>query len=781
MKLFHSIRQRIILFIIGTFLVTVLSIFSMANLQLRKLIDESQTTIYQEKIQVLTNRLNETYGRLKKTGLMEAYEADFKSTAVSSLRETYYLPGKRTSLPIILDEKYRVILHPELPAGDPAYKELFHEAPVFGDSFHEGGSSFSIKNRGEEYWVIYKSYAPWKWYIVYEIPLREKYGELENFRKIQLTFVSVVTLIVLAFLSLLLMNVTAPIIKLAEIARRIADGELEHTIDIRSTNEIGVLAQSFIVMQSSIKKKITDFQNEITEREKAELALRNTRQDIIGIIDSMPSLIIAVDGEGKVSQWNSRAEEITGISREEAVNGDVLELYPELRPMESEINRALRTGEIFKADLMKRVRNKQTIYEDITVYPLVVTSSEGLDGRVKGAVIRVDDVTEKAKLEQQLSHTMKMEAIGQLAGGVAHDFNNMLTGIYNAAELLQLNCEGLDRENSGFLDLILEASDKARDLTAKLLAFGRKSEVQMTAQDLSSILKESVALLKRTIDKKIRMSVKEKAVHTRMTGDFSSLQNAILNLAVNASHAMPEGGDLTFQTRNIHFDEDYCEISPFPLEPGEYIELEVKDTGMGIPLDLLEKIFDPFFTTKETGKGTGLGLTSVYTAVQNHKGEIHVYSEVGQGTVFHLYFPCSLNGDEVKGKDEKIISGTGHILLIDDEKIIRLIAKPLLEKLGYQVTTMDNGRDGIAFFKDEHNRIDLVITDMIMPDMNGRDVFMKMREIDPNARIIISSGFTKSETLSELEASGLNGFLQKPFDRNEISVLINRVLTARQQ
>ncbi|MBI9098107.1 MAG: DUF3365 domain-containing protein [Spirochaetaceae bacterium] len=393
------------------------------------------------------------------------------------------------------------------------------------------------------------------------------------------------------------------------------------------------------------------------------------------------------------------------------------------------------------------------------------------------------DITERKKTEkairvseERLRQSQKMDAIGQLAGGIAHDFNNMLSGIMNAAQLLKGPKRNLDEKGLKFVEMILDASMRAADLNTKLLAFGRKVKITSTPIDIHTIVDDTIILLNRTIDKRINISVSKNAEDSIVMGDNSALQNSLLNLGINASHAMPDGGDLRIETRNIILNENYCHSSSFEISAGKYIEIEVRDTGCGISPENLKKIFEPFFTTREPGKGTGLGLTSVYGTIINHHGAINVYSDMGRGTVFHLYIPCSDEAVKNVRSEESVLSGVGQILLVDDEELIRVTGKYSLEEMGYTVLLAENGLEAVEIFKSKNSEIDLVIIDMIMPHMNGSEAFYKMRKIDKNCKVIISSGFTKDENLDELKKSGLAGFIEKPFRDYELSKLITEVL-----
>ena len=509
--------------------------------------------------------------------------------------------------------------------------------------------------------------------------------------------------------------------------------------------------------------------SDITKRKKAETELKNARNYISNIVDSMPSVLVGVDTDGKVTQWNKKAEQNTGISAAAAHGKIFSDVFPAISSSMEKITESMQTRKI-KKELHKRHQAENKIlYENLTIYPLITNG-------VEGAVIRIDDVTREHMLQEQLSQSRKMDAIGQIAGGVAHDFNNILSGIMGAAQLLKLPNSNLDQKNFKYVDMILQASTRAADLTSKLLTFGRNGKVSYTVLSMHNVVDDTVAILKRTIDKKVNISIKKNAENYAVIGDSSELQNALLNLGINASHAMSNGGEIKIQTRNIMLDNTYCYASPFEIEPGEYIEIEVQDTGCGIPIKNLKKIFEPFYTTKEHGKGTGLGLSTVYGTVQNHQGMVTVYSEMGKGTAFHVYIPCSKKSIQTRQINTEIVAGAGQILLVDDEEMLRSTGKYMLEKMGYQVVLAENGLEAVDIFQNQHAEIDLVIMDMVMPEMNGREAFFKIRKIDENCKVIIASGFTKNEDLDEMRKSGLAGFLNKPFTNSELSQLVSKVL-----
>ena len=388
---------------------------------------------------------------------------------------------------------------------------------------------------------------------------------------------------------------------------------------------------------------------------------------------------------------------------------------------------------------------------------------------------RKRDEKEKQDLQEQLNHKSKMDAIGEPAGGMAHDFNNVLNGIMSAAELLQLPKQGLNEKSLKYVDLIIQSSRRASDLISKLLTFGHKGHIARSTFNIHKVLNETVDILKETIDRKITISLTEEAYNQYLIGDISAMESAFLNLGINASHAMPDGGEIRINTKNMFLDQMFCDSSSFEITPGDFIQIVIKDSGCGITEENLQKIFDPFFTTKGQGKGTGLGLSAVYGTIQNHHGAIEVHSSVGIGTTFYILLPCSgESAHQIEEKDQPV-KGAGTILLVDDEEFNRILNGEILETLGYQIILAEDGQEAVEIFKEKHTEIDIVLMDMIMPEMNGSEAFYKMKEIDKNCHVIIASGYTKDERIEELLGNGVKGFIRKPYKISEISQVLDKV------
>jgi PAS domain S-box-containing protein len=489
--------------------------------------------------------------------------------------------------------------------------------------------------------------------------------------------------------------------------------------------------------------------------------------------------VITTDPQGRVEMLNRVAQKLTGWKNEEASGHHFDQVF---------VIKHAETGEViphFFATLQAQSAQGPT---HLPPGSLLVSRS-GREHRIEDSAARIHaeygeemgivvvfrDVTEELMIREQLLQTQKMEAIGQLAGGVAHDFNNMLAVILSSAEILALD-SSLSERAAELVSHIHASAIRSADMTSKLLTFARKGKPLSTPVDLYHIVKETADLLKGTLDKRIEIKVTTQATHHTVIGDNSQLQNALLNMGINAAHAMPDGGELSYEIFERELDAIYCQASPFDLIPGPYLEIQVRDTGKGMPRSVQQRIFEPFFSTKGE-KGTGLGLAAVYGTLVEHRGAITVYSEEGEGTLFHLYLPLS-DAQKVKAlSPQEVGRGHGRILLVDDEELIRITGQMLLEEMGYEVLLAEDGQQALTRYQSEKAPIDLVILDMIMPGMSGRETFDALRAYDPDCRIVLASGFSREQDVREMKKRGLAGKLMKPFSRHELWSVLQQVLT----
>lgn len=408
-------------------------------------------------------------------------------------------------------------------------------------------------------------------------------------------------------------------------------------------------------------------------------------------------------------------------------------------------------------------------------------------GRIIGTFGISRDITDlkKAELEkisavQQLSQAQKMDAFGQLAGGIAHDFNNMLGGILGFAELIQRRFSDIDPTLRQYASMIVDTAKRGGDLTAELLAFARKGNYAVIAFNVHDCITDVVKLFEHTIDKRIIIHQRLEAGSAIIMGDRTQIQNALLNLAVNARDAMPRGGTITFATATESIGEDYAREHCFETKPGTYLKLSVIDSGIGMDKETQSRIFEPFFTTKQPGKGTGLGLASVYGTVKNHNGYIEVFSEPGKGSTFVMYLPLvDMPVASVEAPSVPVATGTGTILVVDDEEIVRKVLAEMLRDMGYQVATCKDGVEALTYYREHAADIDLAIIDMIMPFMGGYDCVKEMKKINPAVRVVIATGYSLTSDTQKLVTRGIDGFIQKPFQESELSEVVKSALRKR--
>lgn len=520
----------------------------------------------------------------------------------------------------------------------------------------------------------------------------------------------------------------------------------------------------------------------MNKRKAADDALREGEEKYRTILESIEEGCFETDINSNLTFFSNPFLIILGYSRDELLGVNTAKYTsPDTAAKMKRITERLReTGK------PENVTDYDVICKDGSNVSLELSVSlrkdqDGLPTGYRGVLRDVSErkqtEEEKHKLENQLQQASKMESIGTLAGGIAHDFNNILMGIQGNASLMLLKIES-DHPNYEKIKNIEKYVQNGTELTKQLLGFARRGKYLIKATDLNEIIEKSSSLFART--------KKEIRVHTELSEDLWSaevdrgqIEQVLLNLYVNAWQAMSTGGDLYLQTENIILDRSY--LKPYKVEPGRYVKISVSDTGVGIDKETQERIFEPFFTTKEMGRGTGLGLASVYGIIKSHGGYINVYSEKEKGTVFTIYLPASekIALKEIESGPAAIIKGSGTILLIDDEEMILDVGIELLEELGYTVKSAMSGPEAIDVFKGERGKIDLIIMDMIMPGMGGGETFDRLKEIDPDIKVLLSSGYSINGQATKILRRGCDGFIQKPFNMNQLAEKVQRILVGR--
>jgi signal transduction histidine kinase/CheY-like chemotaxis protein len=396
------------------------------------------------------------------------------------------------------------------------------------------------------------------------------------------------------------------------------------------------------------------------------------------------------------------------------------------------------------------------------------------------------DITERKKaeeqtrqLQEQLIQSRKLESIGELAGGIAHDFNNQLGAIVGLADLL-LNQVEEGSKPYRYAEDILNTAKHSTELTSQLLAFARKGMYRTVPVEINTLIKEVVSILERSIDR--RISIRQRLSDSAMmvVGDPGQLQNAVMNLALNARDAMPEGGEMTLSTCCVKLDQDFCRRNIYDISEGDYVKLTVSDTGIGMDEETIKHIFEPFFTTKKPGKGTGMGLAAVYGTIMNHGGAMDLDSEPGEGTTINIYLPSVEDEEEIdkdiERSEREPVTGSGHILLVDDEPAVINATMEILERLGYDVSVCRNGKEAVSFYAESKDIIDAVILDMVMPVMGGREAFAELVKINPDVRVLLSTGYAMKGEAQEIIDKGAAGLIKKPFRMVELASKIDKML-----
>jgi PAS domain S-box-containing protein len=504
-----------------------------------------------------------------------------------------------------------------------------------------------------------------------------------------------------------------------------------------------------------------------SERTRAVTALRESESRLRAIIESLPFDFFALDRSGRYVIQNAVCRENWGdvIGQRPA---DLL-VDSETRALWESNNRRAFAGEVVTERVSFPVKGELRHFQNVIMPILSGREIVGIQG------INID-LTENQLLQEKLVHSQKMEAIGTLAGGTAHDFNNMLTGILGHANMLRLQGATEDQLHHA-VDAIENTANRARELIHKLLGFASKSELREVPVDLHQVVSETLSILERTFDKRIRIVVDYGARPATVKGDPAQLGVVMMNLAVNARDAMPDGGALVFETRTEEYDIDSPRLKEGML-PGVYVCVAVRDSGVGMPEEVRRRVFEPFFTTKEPGEGTGMGLAMVYGIVKSHRGGISVISEPGRGTSFEMCLPAHTPDStaEAAEKKDSLVRGSGTVMVVDDEEIVLEVAGMMLEHLGYQPVLIGGAREAIAHYREHHQNIDLVILDLAMPVMNGRTCFKELKKINPDVRAILATGHGPDQSAGGLVKNGICDLIKKPFDAARLSQAVAEAL-----
>jgi two-component system, cell cycle sensor histidine kinase and response regulator CckA len=512
---------------------------------------------------------------------------------------------------------------------------------------------------------------------------------------------------------------------------------------------------------------------EIIERRQAETEARRSQALLKATFDASPVAIVIRDTELKILFWSRAAERIFGYTAEEVVGKRDPLIQPTFRDEQfAEWRQRAMAGEITTGiQNERRHKDGRVVRIRRTLAPIHIA------GKMIGFVGLMEDVTERDAMERQLVQAQKMEAVGNLTGGLAHDFNNLLGIIVGNLDLL-LPMLAPNAQAGEIARDALDAALHGADLTRRLLAFARRQPLQPQAIDLNQLVANAARLLQRMLDANIEISLDLAPETWPVVADPAQLETSVINLATNARDAMPQGGTLSIATGNRTLDAGYCATHP-EVRPGDYALIEISDTGSGMTAEVLSHIFEPFYTTKETGKGTGLGLSMVFGFIKQSEGHINAYSEPGVGTTFRLYLPKRSSADAGVAPREEIVSSSSRgetVLVVEDNEALRRVVLRQLAELGYRTFETTDAAAALALLEQE--RIDLLFTDIVMPGgLDGFDLARRVLERWPSVKVVLTSGFPSTKINGHLDTKAASArLLSKPYRKDELARVLREVL-----
>lgn len=571
--------------------------------------------------------------------------------------------------------------------------------------------------------------------------------------------------------------------RLQKVHERVITGDLrsiEYRIRHKHQGYCWVRSFSRPLVNDGVFKGLRGVMVDISDLKSAEAAFRESEKKYQTIVESIEEGYFQVDLKGYLTFVNTPLCRIVGYSRDQLLLTHFRKYVsrPTARYLFGLFNRVFRTGiPATNQDFEARHNDQRMILE---ISASLVTDRDGQPTGFRGMLRDITHLRraeeERQELEEQLHHAQRIEAIGTLAGGIAHDFNNILMGMQGNISLMLMRMPPANPLIEKLRNMEQYIKDGA-SLTRQLLDFARTKQRQTAVTDLNELVRKTADMFGRT-KREITINTERLRASWPVRVNPGQLEQVLMNLFVNAWQAMPEGGRLTIETEDGTLDMK--SVHPFGLNPGRYVTIRVHDTGMGMTEAILPKIFNPFFTTKERGRGTGLGLSSAYGIIKNHRGFIKAASQVGKGSVFTIFLPASAS--PVQSETETLLeplSGAGTILVVDDERFIIEITGEWLRELGYQVIGASSGQEALAIFETHRDTIDLVILDMVMPGMNGSETFDRLQAIDADVNVLLISGYGLDGNVEKIHGLGCRGFLQKPFTIIQLSEKIKSILTQK--
>lgn len=704
-----------------------------------------------------------------------------KKEVLCRLRDMRY---DRTEFFFIMDGDGKMIMHPlktELegfdmmdivdPDGIELFRRMVMESQRDGETvvMYRWDSKYAPAIKEPQ--ITYaRYYWQWDWVVCSSLYIQDINDSMKELRIRTALYEIIAAAAAMALLFILVhFNFNRPLKKLLSGIDEIRNGNLSHRIDIASLDELGAISTEFNSMVNNLNISRTE--------------LIQSEKKFRDLTDMLPDIIYEADSDLRITYLNRSGIEITGYNEEDISEGVYLNSFVDKKDYDifADIYNNSSSEKYFSRHKVMS-KNGSSIYGENNMR---IFRENGKAVFLRG-IIR--DISEKQKFEEQLIQSQKMETIGILAGGLAHDFNNVLGGIVSTLSLIKFELKNnmpIRKEDlSGYIDIMEKSGQRAADMVQQLLTLSRKRETEFLPVDLVHTISNVKKICENTMDKRIKIIAAINYENAYIHADPTQTEQILLNLCINAGHAMTimrgdeaeHGGTLSISLEKIRGDAAFLELHP-DAEEKDYWMISVGDTGIGMDTQTIAHIFVPFFTTKEKGAGTGLGLSMVYTLVQQHNGFINVYSEKGVGTTFNVYLPVysGRNSCDDKSGDEPDFSGEGLILIIDDEEMVRKLAETRLTKCGYMVISAPNGEEGIKIFREKYLDIKAVLLDLAMPGLSGDMVYDRLKDIDRSVRVLLASGFRQDERVNAVLKKGVNMFIQKPYTLEKLAGAIQAV------
>ncbi|MBU0908834.1 MAG: response regulator [Proteobacteria bacterium] len=766
----RSITFRIVAIFVGISLAGVVFILSVANQQLRDVIGESHEAEYHDQLEHIWSSLDIAVHRLKQTEMREVYEADFQERIIENLRSAYYASGPSDKhqciYPFIVNSLGKVIMHPNHKRGERFFSDKAFIEKMFAEK--EGDLAYQDEH-GETISCHFMFFPEWDWMVGMVVPHQVKFSDARRFQYRMIAVMTVSILLAGGLLAIFVGRIMCPVSQLTVASKALAAGDLHHVIDIRGHDEIGELAESFVAMRDALRKKISDLADKNEKLQESEQRFRT-------LIQQAGDAAFVLDGEGMLHDVNEQACMSLRYSRDELLGKNITDI-------DSEFALHMKNNENWNKVTSSHAATFAGLHhrKDGSTFPVEVRLRVlQLNGQRRFLIFsrditdRVRAEEERKKLESQLLHAQKLEAIGRLAGGIAHDFNNILTPVIGYGELIkaQLSPGSPVAED---MDVLLVSANRAKELVKQILTFSRQDRNERIPVEIHIIVKESLKLLRATIPTTITILVNIDPRCGQVLAEPTQLHQVVMNLCMNGYQAMQNsGGTLGVSLAVVEIEQNDA-LKKVNVIPGSYVRLEVSDTGHGMDREIVSRIFEPYFTTK--GQGNGIGLSVVHGIIKKHSGHISVYSQPGRGTTFHVYLPrLGVTSQQEQAREQALAAGDEHILVVDDEKQIVETYRRMLETRGYKVTCFTDPLAALEKFRENPAGFDLVLTDMTMSHMTGKELASEMMALRADIPIILSTGFSELLNAQQAKAMGIRKYVMKPVTSIDLAGAVRKVL-----